>query len=99
MNEDIKSYIDQRDTIVEQKIKLWIMSSVLAQIALLLPIIFLLGGIYQNLNASASVLAAQQADNSRQTAWMQEREATERELQQWAITKGFKPSQEPSHVQ
>lgn len=93
MNDDVKNYIDQRDTIVEQRIKLWIMSSVVVQILTLLPVIFFLGGIYQNLNASLTMLSNQQKTMDSRAEWMRVRELREREIRQWAITRGFKPSE------
>lgn len=91
MNEDIKGYIDQRDTVVEQKIKLWIMSSLIAQVMALAPIIFFLGGIYQNANTSLELLKAQKIvgdDTSRRVQMIEDRD---REVRAWAKTKGFIP--------
>ena len=94
MNAEIKEYIDQRDTIVEQKIKLWIMSYVAVQILALLPVIFFLGGIYQNLSASMTILSNQQKVMGSRAEWMRVREVREKELRQWAVTKGFKPTED-----
>lgn len=91
MNEDIKSYIDQRDTVVEQKIKLWIMSSVIAQVVVFAPVIFLLGGIYTNANSSLAILKEQQAATLISNNRIDAIEARERELRSWARTKGFIP--------
>lgn len=91
MNEDIKQYIDQRDTVVEQKIKLWIMSSLIAQVMALAPIIFFLGGIYQNANTSLDLLKLEKVssdDISRRVTAIEDRE---REARAWAKTKGFIP--------
>jgi hypothetical protein len=91
MNEDIKQYIDQRDTVVEQKIKLWIMSSLIAQVMALAPIIFFLGGIYQNANSSLELLKIQKVgtdDLSRRVTQIEERQ---REARAWSKTKGFIP--------
>lgn len=91
MNEDIKSYIDQRDTVVEQKIKLWIMSSLVAQVVALAPIIFFLGGIYQNANASFELLKSQKIASDVMTVRLQAMEDRQREMRAWAKTKGFIP--------
>lgn len=95
VNEDIKSYIDQRDTLVEQKIKLWILSSVIAQIAtlavLLGPMIFYLGGIYQNANRSIELLNSQTQYTSSMALRIQGIEDRQREVRAWAKTKGFVP--------
>lgn len=91
MNDDIKTYIDQRDTVVEQKIKLWILSSVIAQIMAMLPIIFFLGGIYQNANASLDLLKNQKIVSDSIVARVQNSEERGREMRAWAKTKGFIP--------
>lgn len=91
MNEDIKSYIDQRDTVVEQKIKLWIMSSLIAQVMALAPIIFFLGGIYQNANTSLELLKSQKIASDDITKRVQLIEDRDREVRAWAKTKGFMP--------
>ena len=91
MNEDIKSYIDQRDTVVEQKIKLWIMSSLIAQVMALAPIIFFLGGIYQNANSSLDLLKAQTVVSSDIMLRVRAIEERDREVRAWAKTKGFIP--------
>lgn len=91
MNEDIKNYIDQRDTVVEQKIKLWIMSSLIAQVMALAPIIFFLGGIYQNANTSLELLKSQKIASDDITRRVELIEARDREVRAWAKTKGFIP--------
>lgn len=91
MNDDIKSYIDQRDTVVEQKIKLWILSSVIAQVMAMLPIIFFLGGIYQNANASLDLLKNQKLASDTAILRIQGLEDRQREVRAWAKTKGFIP--------
>lgn len=91
MNEDIKNYIDQRDTVVEQKIKLWIMSSLIAQVMALAPIIFFLGGIYQNANTSLQLLKAQEIVTNDTAVRVRAIEERDREVRAWAKTKGFIP--------
>ncbi len=91
MQEDIKYYIDHRDTMVEQRIKLWILSSVIAQIVALLPIIFFLGGIYQSANTSLSILKDQKALSDDSVRRLERLEVRQRELRAWAVTQGFKP--------
>ncbi len=89
--QSIKEYIDQRDSAVEQKIKLWIISSVLAQIITLCPIIFFLGGIYQSANASFELMKSTQVEMEARGRWMQDRERWEMAMESWAETNGFKP--------
>ncbi len=89
--QSIKEYIDQRDSAVEQKIKLWIISSVLAQMLTLCPVIFFLGGIYQNANASLQMLSDQQKELAQRGRWMQDRERWEMTMEAWAEAQGFKP--------
>lgn len=91
MNEDIKAYIDQRDTMVEQKIKLWIMSSVIAQVVVFVPVIFLLGGIYTNANSSLAILKDQQTAVAVSSARLDAVEARQLEMRAWARTKGYIP--------
>jgi hypothetical protein len=91
MNDDIKSYIDQRDTVTEQKIKLWIMSSLIAQVMALAPIIFFLGGIYQNANTSLELLKSQKIASDAAIVRIQALEDRQREMRAWAKTKGFIP--------
>lgn len=91
MNEDIKSYIDQRDTVVEQRIKLWILSSLIAQVFALAPIIFFLGGIYQNANTSIEILKNQQVVLASRGQWMLSVDQQQLEIRAWAKTKGFIP--------
>ena len=91
MNEDIKNYIDQRDTVTEQKIKLWILSSVIAQVMAMLPIIFFLGGIWQNANQSLDLLKTQKIVSDAAVIRIQALEDRQRELRAWAKTKGFIP--------
>lgn len=91
MNEDIKNYIDHRDTLTEQKIKIWILSAVVAQIISMLPIIFFLGGIWQNANASLDLLKNQKLVTDATLIRVQAIEEREREMRAWAKTKGFIP--------
>lgn len=91
MNEDIKQYIDQRDTVVEQKIKLWILSSVIAQVLTMIPVVFFLGGIYQNVNASLVLLNGQAATVNVTIERIKAIEERQREMRAWARTKGFMP--------
>ncbi len=91
MNEDIKNYIDQRDTVTEQRIKLWIMSSIIAQVLTLAPIIFFLGGIYQSANTSLELLKAQVVVSELLAKRVTLIEDREHEMRSWAKTKGFRP--------
>jgi len=89
MNEDIKSYIDQRDTVVEQNIKLWILSSAIVQLVALAPIVFFMGGIYQSMDNSvefAKVQAVQLTAIGRQ---VERTHLQHQELRKWAAGKGF----------
>lgn len=89
--EELKEYIDQRDAAVEQRIKYWLISAVLAQVVALLPVIFFLGGIYNNANASLEILEDQQAELRQRGVWMQDRERWEQAVQTWAESEGFQP--------
>jgi hypothetical protein len=69
MLETLREYIDSRDSVVEQKIKLWIITSVLVNVVAILPVIFFLGGIYQNANASLELLKKDQSDIAETKRW------------------------------
>lgn len=89
--DEIKTYIDDRDTAVEQRVKYWVIGAVLAQVVALLPVIFFLGGIYQNANSSLELLKAQQRELAQRGSWMQDRERWEYAVEIWARPKGFEP--------
>jgi hypothetical protein len=72
MLETLREYIDNRDSVVEQKIKLWIITSVLVNVLAVLPVIFFLGGIYQNANTSLELLKKDQIDIAETKRWQAE---------------------------
>lgn len=92
MQEDIKTYVDQRDTLTEQKIKLWLFSSVFSQVVLLLPVIFFLGGLYQSAGKAIDAVASQAQVNQSVTERLYGLETRQMETRAWARTKGFVPA-------
>ncbi len=89
---DIKDYIDERDSLVEERVKSWLTRAVLVQIVALLPVIFFLGGIYQQNGAALKILEQQQAELTRRGNWMSERERWEQAVeQQWPGRSAFNP--------
>ena len=88
---DFKDYVDVRDQHVETRVKYWVVAATLAQIVALIPIIFFLGGIYNNANASLDILKNQQAELVRRGNWMVDRQIWEDRVEQWAVPKGLHP--------
>ncbi len=88
---NLKDYIDNRDAATEQKIKLWVMGAVLAQIAVWIPVVFFIGGIYQSVLASNEQVKVSQKELATYAVWMNDREKWEQAIEQWAEPKGFKP--------
>lgn len=91
MNDDDKEFIRQLDLDVERRLKLWIISAVLAQVLTLMPVIFLLGGIYSDGRAAVKMLEQQQSELAQRGRWMQDRERWEMTMEAWAQSEGFKP--------
>ena len=93
--ESLKAEIDrQMDAKIDAavtKMKFWVISAVLTQIAAMLPVIFFLGGIYSTNAAALSILEKQQGELERRGAWMNEREKWEQSVEGWAGPKGFVP--------
>lgn len=81
---ELKQFIKDQDEAleirVENKARKWWM----AQIASLLPIIFLLGGIYVNGNNANTLLNEHQMELNQRGKWMQDREKWEQAIEsQW----------------
>ena len=91
ITEELKDYINQRDNAVEQRIKIWVVGSVLANLIALVPVIFFLGGIYADGRTAVKLLEEQQTELRQRGAWMQDRERWELAIEYWAQEQGFKP--------
>ena len=91
LTEELKEYIDQRDTAVEHRIKLWVFGSILTQIIALLPVIFFLGGIYSDGRSAVKMLEEQQNELRQRGTWMQDRERWEMTIEIWAKQNGYEP--------
>lgn len=90
--EDIKEYINTRDALVEQRIKYWVLVSVLTQVIAILPIIFFLGGIYQSSNNALQMIKDTRDQMVNQQVWMRERENWETSVEMWAQEHGYQPN-------
>jgi len=90
LSDELKDYINDRDKSVEQRVKFWVVGAALTNVLALLPVIFFLGGIYQNANASLDLLKEQQKELAQRGLWMQDRERFELAVELWAEPKGFK---------
>lgn len=86
---ELKEYIDIRDKSVELRVKNWVIINVLIQVVCLFPIIFFLGGIYQNASASIDLLKEQQKQLSENNSWRATREQWEYKIETWARSKGY----------
>lgn len=92
LTNDDKEFIRQLDVDVERRLKLWIVSAVLAQVLTFLPVIFFLGGIYTDGRAAVQMLRDQRAELEQRGAWMQDRERWEMSIEVWAERNGYEPS-------
>lgn len=75
----LRAHVETQDTLLENRLKLWIMSAIVLQLIPLITIAFFIGGIYQNLNSSVALVQKQQDQLVANARWMQER-------QQWELT-------------
>lgn len=89
--DEIKEFVRDRDSAVETRVKFWVVAAALSHVIALIPIIFFLGGIYANANASLKLLNDARLQLSRNSAWMQEREKWEVAVEAWAKPQGFNP--------
>ena len=88
---DLHKQIDTKIDAAVTKMKFWVISAVLTQIAAMLPVIFFLGGIYSTNAAALDILEKQQSVLEQRGAWMNEREKWEQSVEGWAGPKGFVP--------
>lgn len=89
---DIKDYIDERDGLVEERVKAWLVKAVLIQVVSFIPVIFFLGGIYFQNNAALELLRNQQRVIETRGKWMSDRERWEQAVeQQWPGPRQFSP--------
>lgn len=91
LTDEIKEFIKERDSSVETRVKFWVVAAALSHVIALIPIIFFLGGIYANANASLKLLNDARVQLSRNSAWMHEREKWEIAVEAWAKPQGFTP--------
>lgn len=83
LKEDLQDHVATQDKILEGKLKMWIMSAVVLQIVPLVTIAFFIGGIYQSLNSSMSLVKEQQRELTARGQWMQERAQWELAVEIW----------------
>jgi hypothetical protein len=79
----IREHVETQDKLMESTLKMWIMSAVVLQIIPLVTIAFFIGGIYQTLNSSITLLQTQQQQLSANSQWMQERRQWELSVELW----------------
>ncbi len=91
LKKDLEHDIDTKIDSAVTRMKFWVISAVLTQVAAMLPVIFFLGGIYSTNNAALELLNKQQTEIEKRGAWMSERERWEQGVEQWAGPKGFTP--------
>lgn len=96
ITDDLKEYIDQRDTAVEQRIKLWILGSILTQLLAMAPIVFFLGGIYSDGRAAVELLQNQDEEIAAIRTAQRERERWQLSIEIWAKSKGYEPPDFPN---
>jgi hypothetical protein len=91
IGQDIKDYIDQRDSAVEERVKTWLIKAVLAQLVAFVPVIFFLGGIYSQNAAALKMLESHRAELADRGVWMDDREKWELSVEQQWGRKSFTP--------
>jgi hypothetical protein len=74
----LKEHVQTQDKLVEGRLKLWIMTAIVAQLIPLVTIAFFIGGIYENMSVSAKLLAAQ-------TVAMDSAKADDEERRRWEL--------------
>lgn len=83
LKEELQEHVQTQDLLLESKLKMWIMSAVVLQVVPLITIAFFIGGIYQSLSSSMSVVQQQQSDIRASRDWMQERAQWELSVEIW----------------
>ena len=86
---DIERDIERKIDAAVTKMKFWVISAVLTQVAAMLPVIFFLGGIYTTNTAALDSIRKLQTVLEQRGAWMSERERFEQAVEQWAEPKGY----------
>lgn len=86
-----KEFIKAEDNATEQRLKLWIFGAVMANVLAMVPVIFLLGGIFSDGRAALKMLENHEKELNVRNGWMQRREAFEMSMEIWARDKGYKP--------
>ena len=88
---DIERDIERKIDAAVTKMKFWVISAVLTQVAAMLPVIFFLGGIYSTNTAALDSIRKLQTVLEQRGVWMSERERFEQAVEQWAEPKGYVP--------
>lgn len=73
------------------RVKLWVLGSVVTQLIGLVPVIFFLGGIYSTNTATLDLIKEQQVAMKNRGEWMNELERRQTSVEQWAKPKGYEP--------
>lgn len=83
LKDELQEHVQTQDLLLESKLKMWIMSAVVLQVVPLITIAFFIGGIYQSLSSSMSMVQQQQNDIRASRDWMQERAQWELSVEIW----------------
>lgn len=79
----LREHVAAQDKMLESRLKMWIMSAIILQIIPLVTIAFFIGGIYQNLNSSITLIQSQQQQLAANSRWMQDRRQWELSVELW----------------
>ena len=98
MENRLKSHAETQDRALEAHLKVWILSALVAHLVPLISIAFFLGGIYNDMNDTKSLIAEQRVAAAEQRVWMEERRRWELSIELWAAQQKppFKPPTNPT---
>jgi hypothetical protein len=80
----LKEHVQTQDKLVEGRLKLWIMTAIVAQLVPLVTIAFFIGGIYSQMSATAKLAAEQTAEFKVAKLNEEERRRWELAVELWA---------------
>lgn len=81
---NLKEHVQIQDKLVEGRLKLWIMTAIVAQLVPLVTIAFFIGGIYNQMSATAKLAAEQTAEFKVARTNEEERRRWELAVELWA---------------
>ena len=96
---DLSDEMDRRDKSTEQRIKIWILAGVAANLLVAImaaiPTIFYMGQISSNLNQALQVQAEQKAELAVRAKWIQERMVWEARIEAYLDDHGMNDAPRP----